>query len=250
MRAKAILALLLLSFAGIPLYAHDGEPINTEFASPFARKSGNFQFRFQHFHNAGSFETASVEFEYGFARRMQLSASFPLNRREEAGETLLGRGNVELGWRYLLAGGAERRFALSLNPEITLPAGDNRVVDGAYEAGGAIHLDLNPLPQLFTHTNVGYETPVAGFDEKEKVLFYRFAAMYHASRRWQPVLEFIGQHDFHEESTQFAVVPEIIFTPHPRWEIKAGVPLGATSSTPGVGVQLQVTWKFGTSERQ
>jgi len=42
------------------------------------------------------------------------------------------------------------------------------------------------------------------------------------------------------------VVPELIFAPNHRWEIKADVPLGATDETPDVGFQFQLTWKFGT----
>ena len=123
--------------------------------------------------------------------------------------------------------------------------GDKRVAERAYEVGAAIHIDTHLLRRLWTHANLGYETPVARFEEKKKTFFYRFAAMYHASKLVQPVLEMVGEREFHAGVTRLAIVPEVILAPNHRWEIKAGVPLGATRATPDVGLQLQVTLKFG-----
>ena len=74
--------------------------------------------------------------------------------------------------------------------------------------------------------------------------------MFHATPRWQPVLELVGEHGFHDGYTRLAVVPELIFSPNHHWELKAGVPLGATRATPDVGFQFQLTWKFGREGRQ
>ncbi|MDP9263047.1 MAG: hypothetical protein M3O85_01870 [Acidobacteriota bacterium] len=236
--------------AACPLLAHDSEPINTEFAAPFTYKAGNLQFGLRYAHNLSSYDVAAFEFEYGVWRRMQFSISAPLTRTDASGKSYVRPGNVELAYRYLLAGGNERRFALSINPEVTLPVGDKRVAERAFAVGGALHLDLHPSSRLWTHLNLGYETPVARFAEKEKVFFYRAAAMYHASERFQPVLELVGEHDFHDGKTRLAVVPEVIFSPVEHWEVKAGVPLGATRGTPDVGFQFQLTWKFGREGRQ
>jgi len=59
------------------------------------------------------------------------------------------------------------------------------------------------------------------------------------------VLELLGQHDFNSGETLLAIEPEGILKAGERWELKAGIPIGLTASTPDVGVQLQVTWKFG-----
>ncbi|HSA93583.1 MAG TPA: hypothetical protein VLE48_11275 [Terriglobales bacterium] len=237
-----VIAFLLCCTEG---FAHDSEPINTEFAAPFARGSGNLQFGAQYFRDEPVYDVVPVEFEWGFAPRMQLSVATPLTRRDEDGRTDIRPGNVEIAYRYLLAGGSHRKFAVSINPEATLPTGDKRVAERAYELGAAIHIDTHLLRRLWTHTNLGYETPVARFEEKEKTFFYRFAAMFHASKRMQPVLEVVGDREFHEGVTRLAIVPEVILTPNHNWEIKAGVPLGVTQATPGVGLQVQVTWKFG-----
>jgi len=243
------LLLLLFLLLAVPALAHDSEPINTEFASPFARGAGNLQFGFSYFWNAELHDVVPMAFEYGFAPRQQLSLELPVLCAHEPGATLLRPGNMEIQYRYLLAGGAERKFALSLNPSLGIPSGDKRIAERAWEAGGALHLDTHLHSRFFTHMNVGYETPFARFEEKEKNFFYKFAAMYEATERVQPVLEFLGEHDFASGETRAALVPEAIWRAGERWELKAGVPLGLTSSTPGVGVQFQVSWKFGEGRR-
>ncbi|HTK96199.1 MAG TPA: hypothetical protein VL382_11245, partial [Terriglobales bacterium] len=229
----------------VPARAHDSEPINTEFAAPFTLKAGNIQFGAQWFRDGGLYEAGPMAFEYGFAPRQQFSIELPMLRSDEPGKTLVRPGNLQLGYRYLLAGGMERKFAVSLNPSLGIPSGDKRVAERAWTVGGAVHLDTHLADRFFTHTNIGYETPVADFIEKEKNFFYRFAAMYEATESFQPVLELVGEHDFHSRETRLALVPEGIVRAGEHWEIKGGIPVGLTSSTPDVGVQVQVTWKFG-----
>lgn len=227
------------------LWAHDAEPINTEFATPFARGAGNLQLGFQYFRGENSFDVAPFTLEYGFAPRMQFSVEAPLTRSRQLDGNFVRPGNVELGYRFLLAGSNERRFAVSLNPELTLPVGDKRVAERAVEIGGFLNLDYRLAEDWYTHTNIGYETPVTRFDEKEKNIIYRSAIMYELRENMRPVLEFVGEHDFQGGETRGLVVPEMIFELHPRWELKTSIPLGATASSPDVGFQLQLLWKFG-----
>lgn len=238
---------LCLCLAGAA-HAHDSEPINTEFASPFAPGAGNLQFGTQYIWDAESFETVPVEFEMGLLPRTQIALGFPVNRLREYGDTRYGAGNLEVAFRYLLAGSSKHRFAISLNPEVTIPSGDRDVSEAAWEAGGAIHIDTNPAKRLWTHTNLGYETTVADFEHREKTFFYRFAAMFEAAHWVQPVIELVGEHEFEERTDLLAAVPEVIFRPAHDWEVKLGLPLGLTGETPDVGAQLQITWKFGERE--
>ena len=240
-----VLAMLLAGVAS----AHDSEPINTEFAAPFARHAGNLQFGFQYLRDGMTYDAVPLDFEYGFASRMQFSISVPLTRLDDSGKTYIRPGNIEFGYRYLVAGGNDRKFALSLNPELEVPSGDKRVAERAWDGGLFLHLDTHLIEKVWTHTNVGYATPFAGFEEKAKDFVYKFAVMYEAHERFQPVLELIGDHDYNSHISRFAVVPELIFAPNHRWEIKAGVPLGTTRETPDVGFQLQVAWKFGEGRR-
>ena len=243
---RRVLLSALLAFALVStVYAHDSEPMNTEFAAPFAVHAGNIQVGFRWLKDGGLYETVPIAFEYGFARRQQIAIELPLLRSDEPGKTLIRPGNIELKYRYLLAGGMERKFAVSVNPSLAIPSGDKRVAERAWTVGGAIRLDTHLADRFFTHMNIGYETPVANFEEKEKNFFYKFAAMYEASERFQPVLELLGEHDFDSGGTHLSIEPEGILRAGERWELKGRYPGGLAASTPDVGVQVQVTWKFG-----
>ena len=246
---RHVLRLAISLLLATAAFAHDSEPINTDFASPLAPGSANLQLGVNYFHGAtDAYDLAPMTLEYGLHRRMQFSVTFPLTRLDQPGKTYVRPGNLEVEGRYLLAGGNERKFALSLNPGLSLPSGDKRVSENTWVAGGALHLDTHLAERFWTHANLGYETPIAGFREKEKNLVYRFAAMYEATERIQPVLELVGEHDFQGGQGRLALVPEAIFTLSHRIQLKAGLPLGLTRSTPDVGAQFQLTWKFGKHE--
>lgn len=242
----AVLLLLLPSGAS----AHDSEPINTDFASPLARGTANLNFDVQHSPNSTDENIAAIGFEYGVAQRMQFSLGMPLARRRyDPSRTVIGTGNLSLEYRYLLAGGNEEPFAVSINPEAELPTGNHGAADRAYTAGAAIHVDAHHGDKLWLHSNFGYETPVAHFDEKEKNFTFSVAGMYELIEKLHSVLEIFGQHDFNTSLTRVSVAPEIIYAVGEHWELKAAVPIGATSTAP-FGVQFRVTWKIGPSERQ
>ena len=246
----AALVLVLLAFPWLAS-AHDSEPINTDFASPLARGAANLNFDLQHFRDSSDEDLAGIGFEYGFARRMQFSISGPLARHVFApGHSGIGAGNLSLEYRYLLAGGNEKTFAISINPEAEFPTGNDGVVESAYSLGAAIHLDVHRSDKLWLHSNLGYETPVAHFEEKEKDLNFAVAGMYEVTEKFRPVLEVFGRHDFNSADTQMFVAPEIIYALAQHWELKAAIPFGTTSSTPTVGMQFRLTWKIGRAERQ
>lgn len=241
---------LLLLFPNLAT-AHDSEPINTDFASPLARGTANLNFNLQHFRNSTDEELAALGFEYGIARRMQFSIDMPLARRVyDPTRSVIGAGNLLLGYRYLLAGGNERPFAISINPEAALPTGNHGAVDAGYTAGAAIHVDAHHGDRLWLHSNWGYETAVAHFDEKEKDFNFAVAGMYELTEQLHSVFEVFGSHDFTTSLSRISVAPEIIYALGEHWELKAAVPIGTTSSTPSVGLQFRVTWKVGPSERQ
>jgi len=247
-RTALRLVALALALGGVAT-AHDSEPINTEFAAPFALHAGNIQLGFHYFRDGMNYEAVPITFEYGFAPRMQFAVEAPLTRLDMPGNTYIRPGNIGLAYRYLLAGANDRKFALSINPELGLPSGDKRVSERSWDAGLFLNLDTHLWDKLWTHTNLGYETPFAHFEEKTKAFVYRFAAMYEAHERVQPVLELIGDHEYVTGTSRTAIVPEVIFEASHRWELKAGVPFGLTHDSPHVGVQFQVTWKFGEGRR-
>jgi hypothetical protein len=243
------LALCLLAL-GSGARAHDSEPINTEFASPLARRTANLNFDLQHFRGNPSEGLAGVDFEYGIANRMQFSANWALLRASQGNRSVVGAGNLELAYRYLIAGSNERPFAISINPEIELPTGNPGVAERAYTLGASLHVDAHRGDKFWLHSNLGYQTPVAGFETKENNFTYAVAGMYELTEKWHPVIELFGQHDFNSSTTMISVAPEIIYSMGEHWELKAAVPLGASSATPSVGVQFRATWKIGGAGRQ
>ncbi len=243
-RASLRLLAFAVLFCGVAA-AHDSEPINTQFAAPFELGAGNLQFGFQYFHHGGNYDAVPFDFEYGFARRMQFGIDAPLTRLDADGNTYVRPGNIGFSYRYLLAGSNERKFALSINPELTAPTGDKRVAERSWDGGLFLHLDTHLTDHFWTHTNIGYETPFASFEQKTKDFVYRFAAMYGGNEHIQPVLELVGDHEYAFDTSRTALVPEVILAPSHHWEFKVGVPLGLTRETPNVGAQFQITWKFG-----
>lgn len=223
--------------------AHDSEPINTEFASPLAMRTANLNFDFQHFGGSPNETFAALGVEYGIARRMQLSVDLPpLVRAAARGGSVIGMGNLSLAHRYLIAGGNERPFAVSVDPEAEFPTGNPGVADPAYLAGASVHVDAHRGEKLRLHSNLGCEAAVANFVHKDKDFDFAVAGMYELTEKWHPVGELFGHHDFNGAATEMSVAPEVIYSVAEHWEIKVAVPLGTTSSTPAVGVQFNRWW--------
>ena len=231
-----------------PAQAHRLEPINTEFASPFEPGTGNVQIGYQYFRTAGFFTQHQIpllQLEYGFAPRFQFTVEFPVLRNKFAAEPAhTGAGNLEFGVRYLLAGGLEESYALSVNAIVEAPSGEAAVAERATTVGGRLHLDKSFGEAIFTHFNFGYRTSVNRFVEKEKSIEYSGAVIWAATLRWNLGVELVGKKQLNG-SSDVALVPEVIYYVGPHMELKFGLPLGLTSSTPGVGVQVQIAIAFG-----
>ncbi len=230
--------------------AHDREPINTNFAAPFARGAGNLQWGLQTFRHLPLYDFIPVELEYGFAPRHQFSVGIPVVRFDSGNGTYYRPGNIEIGYRLLIAGDNRRKLALSLNPGAEIPTGDKRVAESAWTAGGTVNLDAHLAHKWWTHSNIGYFTQVAHISDREKSVVYNNAIMYVMSEKICPVVEVIGSTDIATHRPTISIAPEMIYGPNHPWEIKAAVPVGATSAASSVGFQFAVVWKFGEKGRQ
>src|SRR5262249_49047980 len=153
-------------------------------------------------------------------------------------------------YRYLVAGGNKRPFAVSINPEAELPTGNASISERAYTAGASVHVDAHRGEKLWMHSNLGYQTAVADFEQKSKDFNFPVSGMYDLTDKWCPVVELFGHHDFTGAVTEMSVAPEVIYSLAEHWELKLAVPIGTTSATPNIGVQFRVTWKIGRPGRQ
>lgn len=240
--------LILVFLVACRAEAHRLEPINTEFASPFDPGTGNVQIGYEYLRTANFFTRQQVpvlQLEYGFAPRFQFAVEFPVLRNHFRGEPAqTGAGNTEFSLRYLLAGGQEYSYALSINAVVEAPTGDRAVAEHAVTVGGRLHFDKSFGESLFAHFNVGYLTSVSRFDEKEKSLEYSAALVWAATLRWNPGFEVVGRKQLGGESN-LGLIPELIYYVGPHMEVKFGLPVGVTSTTPDIGFQAQVAIIFG-----
>lgn len=232
--------------------AHRLEPISTEFAVPFDPLTGVVEIT-PEFEREGKGESEAaipeLELELGLFPRLQMNVGFPLLRVDEGpGESpVVVGGRLEAGARYLLFGSAVKSYAVSLQVEASAPTGASEVAGDFTEVGALIHVDKYLGERLRTHSNLGWETTVnSGEEGPERIFVYRNAVVWMASLHWNPVLEVLGETDTNTGETELAIQPEMIFWVNNHLELKVGVPVGLTSSTPDVGVRAQVAIIWGS----
>lgn len=229
--------------------AHRLEPISTQFARPFAPRTGSLQFNYdyQRRHDVFTHLIPEAEFELGIFRSVQVSLAMPLIRREEKGSaTTAAGGHLEIGARYLLWGGEKKPYAVSFNAFVEAPTGNRRISGDATEAAFALNFDREFGKRVLFHGNYGWSTSIGGSEERERVLDYRSAFVFPVSLWWNPTVELLGQTDTATGHTEFLVQPEMIYYLSSHWEMKVGVPLGVTHGSSRVGVRAQVAWIFGS----
>lgn len=246
----SFLALLILLAESSPLVAHRAEPISTEFALPFEPKAGNLKVIYEFEREApGENEQAipELELELGMAPRWQINLGFPLVRVKEdpVEPAIWGGGKLELGTRYLLFGGATRSYAVSLQGTVEAPTGNSALVGDAPELGAGLFVDRYLTDRVRLHSNLSWKTSVGGTQEVERVFEYNQAVVWFATFRWIPVFELLGRTDTATGATQLAVQPEVIFYGGPHLELKVGLPVGLTATTPTIGVRAQLAILWG-----
>ncbi len=230
--------------------AHRLEPISTQFARPFEPRTGSLEINYEYERRARErIRTHLIpiaEFELGITRRVQFSVEMPLIRQKSGDDpALVGGGHLEIGFRYLLVGGPFRSYAVSINSFVAAPTGNPRLAGDATEAGVALHFDKEFGERAFLHGNYGWSTTIGGSEQRERRFHYKSALVVPLTLRWNPAIELLGETDTATGRTELGIQPEMIYYVSPHWELKLGVPLGLTRSSPGIGVRAQVTWIFG-----
>lgn len=244
------LSLMSISVLAPPAHAHRLEPISTEFAAPFAPRAGAIEINYQYLRlGDGASEQAipETELEIGLFPRWQVNVGFPLIREKESPSepARVGGGRLEVGARYLLFGGGVHSYAVSLNGSVEAPTGSRHVADDATELGAALHVDKFLGERVRLHSNLGWTTGVGGSERPERVFRYNNALVYSATLHWNPAVELLGETETRTRETRLALQPEMIFWANRHLELKVGIPVGLTSSTPSIGVRAQVAIVWG-----
>ena len=241
----------LFVFSAVSIaHAHRLEPISTHFARPFAPRTGSVEMTYEYerrrHEGLRTHLIPEAEFELGIGRRMQISLEVPVIREKASGEkAVYGGGHLEIGFRYLIAGGQKKSYAISINPFVAPTTGNRRLAGDATETGLALNFDKEFGRRAFFHGNYGWSLTVGGSEERERLFFHRSALVVPITKRWNPVVEVLGTTDTASSRSELVVQPEIIFYVNRHWELKVGVPVGLTKASPGIGVRAQVAWIFG-----
>lgn len=239
-----------MSILAPSVHAHTLEPISTEFALPFAPGAGTLQINYEYEREGnGASEHAipETELELGLLPGLQINLGYPVFRIKEGMNEparVVG-GRLEVGARYLLFGGAVRTYAISLQAGVEAPTGADDVVGDATEVAAALHIDKYVGERVRLHSNLGWATTVGGSEPPERVFRYSNAVVWMASLRWNPVVEVLGETETRSGDTSLAIQPEMIFWANRHLELKVGIPVGLTSSTPGIGVRAQISIIWG-----
>lgn len=239
---------LLLTVNGAWLRAQTAEPILTKSAVPFAPGAGAIKLEYAGGLGPSGGSTQAIPeatLEEGILSGLELLQRFPLIRLTTAsGPTILGGGQLAIGARRLLAGGAARAYAISLQGVVEAPTGNTRLVGDATQVMPTVLADYR-LRNIAGHVNVTYDRSVGRSLSRASFLEYQTALAWRPGALFTPVVEFVGSTNTFTMRTQMVTQPEIILRIGRRLEWKAGLQLGLTSNTPPIGIRVQLAAFWG-----
>jgi hypothetical protein len=234
----------------LPMSAQIAEPILTKSAIPFAPEAAALKLDYAGGigrSGAGSQVIPEATLETGVLTGLEFLVRFPLLRVRSlpGGPTVVGGGQLAIGARYLLAGGAERSYALSVQTIVEAPTGDSQLVGNATQVMPAALVDWHPTSRIVIHSNIMFDRSVGGTVGKAAFLEYSNAVVWKATSNFLPVFEFVGSSNTITGRTQLVGQPELIVPLGRHFELKAGLSLGLNSETPQIGLRAQVGWFLG-----
>ena len=235
----------------LPISAQLAEPILTKTAIPFVVGAGSVKLEYTGGigrTEAGSQAIPEATLETGVVSGLEFLARFPLLRVTSwsGGPTVVGGGQLAIGARYLLAGGVERSYAISVQTIVEAPTGDTQLVGNATQVMGGVLLDWRPTSRIVTHSNIVFNRSVGGTLRQSAFLEYSNAVVWTAAGHFLPVFELVGSSNTITGRTQLIGQPELIVPIGRHFELKAGLSLGLNSETPHIGLRTQVAWFWGT----
>jgi hypothetical protein len=168
---------LCMAVASFSLQAQLAEPILTKSAIPFGTGAGGVKFDY-----AGGIgpEGGSSQvipegtLEAGIRDGLEALARFPLLRVNLSAlhDTVIGGGQLALGARYLLAGGADRPYGLAIQGMVEAPTGDSRLVGNATQVMPTLLWYWRPIGQVFVYSNLTFDHSIGGTGPGVAILEY------------------------------------------------------------------------------
>jgi hypothetical protein len=248
MRAPGYVCLAVA--ASVSIQAQVAEPILTKSAIPFGPGAGSVKIDYAGgIGQAGGSSQVIPEgtLEMGLRDGLEVLARFPLLRvnMKTQHNTVIGGGQLALGARYLLTGGADRPYGVSIQAIVEAPTGDTRLVGNATQVMPTVLGYWRPLRQVFVYSSLAFDRSIGGAGPSAAFLEYQSAVTWRATIHFVPTFEFVGSTNTVVGQTQLVAVPEVILRAGPHLEWKAGLQLGLNAETPVLGLRVQVSWSWG-----
>jgi hypothetical protein len=239
-----------MAVASFSLQAQVAEPILTKSAIPFGTGAGGMKLDYAGGIGAEGGSSQVIPegtLEAGVRDGLEMLARFPLLRVNLGGlhGTVIGGGQLAIGARYLLAGGADRPYALSIQGVVEAPTGDSCLVGNATQVMPTLLWYWRPIAQMFVYSNLTFDRSIGGTGPSVAFLEYQSAITWRATSHFVPAFEFVGSTNTIAARTQLAGLPELIFRAGPNLELKAGLQLGLNARAPDLGIRVQLGWFWG-----
>jgi hypothetical protein len=178
---------------------------------------------------------------------LEILARFPLLRvNQGAGhDSTIGGGQLAMGARYLLTGGAARSYGLAIQGVVETPTGDSRLVGNATQVMPTLLWYWHPAGQAFVYSTLTFDHSIGGTGPSVAFLEYHTAMTWRATSHFVPAFEFVGSTNTIAARTQLVALPEVIFRTGPNLEFKAGLQLGLNAGAPDLVLRVQMGWFWG-----
>jgi hypothetical protein len=188
--------------------------------------------------------------ETGIGRGLEAILRYPLLRFKKGSElpATVGGGELAIGARYLILGGAGQRYAALVQAVVEAPTGDRRLAGDATQVIPALFTGWHPAREIAIHSNLLWDDSFDGSRHKAPFVEYDHAVVWLATAHLAPVLELAGSTNTVTGRILLAGVPEVIFRKGAHLELKAALPLGLNSQTPRVAVRIQMALFWGKRE--
>lgn len=236
-------AFTALLFIVTSLHAHKKEPINTEYAPPVENPILHLTPELFHLDKSVNIVSLpSIDAEIPLTRWIQFEAGIPVRLvdRPQGGRDA-GIGDLEVGFRALLPH-PERGPVLAFNFEAGLPTGRESLDAGEETELSSGIFATQTFQKAILFANFSYVAAFPGHGEgHENALEYSTAVVVPLREWLSPTLEVFGDSNLTARETRLMVAPELILGLNRAAELKVGVPLGVTGTSPDWGIQVRVS---------
>ena len=236
----------------MPAAAQLTEPILTRTAVP--NPAGTVSLKLDFVNSVG--ETTGVNtqaipearLEVGMGRGFEAVFQMPLLRVSEPdGSSVLAGGQFSVALRYLVAGSATGKYAISILGRLEVPTGDSTVVGNSTQLMPMVLGEWHAARRLLLQSNIAWNTTISGTSARFANFQHANAVVWLASRHFIPVLEFAGSTNTLNGNSQLVIQPEAIVAQAQRLELKAGLAV-ALLPTPHYVIRSQIAWFWGKRE--